>query len=160
MTEREYKTALFPGSFDPFTAGHEAIVEEGLRVFDKVVIAIGANTEKHGLLTAENRLRLIEDLYKDDERVEVVTYNSLTGDFCRERGIKFMLRGVRNTLDFEYERNIMQLNKQLYPEITTVLLFTPAHLSAVSSSAIREILHFGGDEKALMPSKIDLKDYL
>ena len=71
-----------------------------------------------------------------------------------------MLRGVRNTLDFEYERNIMQLNKQLYPEITTVLLFTPAHLSAVSSSAIREILHFGGDVKALMPSKIDLKDYL
>ena len=160
MTERECKTALFPGSFDPFPAGHEAIVEEGLRVFDKVVIAIGANTEKHGLLTVENRLRLIEKLYKDDERVEVVTYNSLTGDFCRERGIKFMLRGVRNTLDFEYERNIMQLNKQLYPEITTVLLFTPAHLSAVSSSAIREILHFGGDVKALMPSKIDLKDYL
>ena len=160
MTERECKTALFPGSFDPFTAGHEAIVEEGLRVFDKVVIAIGANTEKHGLLTVENRLRLIEELYKDDKRVEVVTYNSLTGDFCRERGIKFMLRGVRNTLDFEYERNIMQLNKQLYPEITTVLLFTPAHLSAVSSSAIREILHFGGDVKALMPSKIDLKDYL
>ncbi len=160
MTTTELKTALFPGSFDPFTAGHEAIVEEGLKLFDKVVIAIGANTEKRGLLTVENRRRLIEDLYKENERVEVVTYDSLTGDYCREREIRFMLRGVRNTTDFEYERNIMQLNKQLFPEITTVLLFTPAHLSAVSSSAIREILHFGGEAKEFLPEKTDLKRYL
>lgn len=154
------KTALFPGSFDPFTVGHQALVSEGLRFFDKVVVAVGENPEKRGLLTTENRKRLIEDLYRDEPRVEVVSYSGLTGNYCREHELKFILRGMRNTVDFDFERNMMQINQRLYPEITTVLLFTPPEYVAVSSSVIREILSFGGDVAQFMPEGVDIKDYL
>lgn len=154
------KTALFPGSFDPFTVGHQALVSEGLRFFDKIVVAVGENPEKRGLLTTENRKRLIEDLYRDEPRVEVVSYSGLTGNYCREHELKFILRGMRNTVDFDFERNMMQINQRLYPEITTVLLFTPSEYVAVSSSVIREILSFGGDVAQFMPAGVDIKDYL
>ena len=154
------KTALFPGSFDPFTVGHQALVSEGLRFFDKVVVAVGENPEKRGLLTTENRKRLSEDLYRDEPRVEVVSYSGLTGNYCREHELKFILRGMRNTVDFDFERNMMQINQRLYPEITTVLLFTPSEYVAVSSSVIREILSFGGDVAQFMPAGVDIKDYL
>ena len=154
------KTAIFPGSFDPFTVGHQALVSEGLRFFDKVVVAVGENPEKRGLLTTENRKRLIEDLYRDEPRVEVVSYSGLTGNYCREHELKFILRGMRNTVDFDFERNMMQINQRLYPEITTVLLFTPPEYVAVSSSVIREILSFGGDVAQFMPEGVDIKDYL
>lgn len=154
------KVALFPGSFDPFTVGHQALVSEGLRFFDKVVVAVGENPEKRGLLTTENRKRLIEDLYRDEPRVEVVSYSGLTGNYCREHELKFILRGMRNTVDFDFERNMMQINQRLYPEITTVLLFTPPEYVAVSSSVIREILSFGGDVAQFMPEGVDIKDYL
>lgn len=154
------KTALFPGSFDPFTVGHQALVSEGLRFFDKVVVAVGENPEKRGLLTTENRKRLIEDFYRDEPRVEVVSYSGLTGNYCREHELKFILRGMRNTVDFDFERNMMQINQRLYPEITTVLLFTPSEYVAVSSSVIREILSFGGDVAQFMPAGVDIKDYL
>ncbi len=154
------KVALFPGSFDPFTVGHQALVSEGLRFFDKVVVAVGENSEKRGLLTTENRKRLIEDLYRDEPRVEVVSYSGLTGNYCREHELKFILRGMRNTVDFDFERNMMQINQRLYPEITTVLLFTPSEYVAVSSSVIREILSFGGDVAQFMPAGVDIKDYL
>ena len=154
------KTALFPGSFDTFTVGHQALVSEGLRFFDKVVVAVGENPEKRGLLTTANRKRLIEDLYRDEPRVEVVSYSGLTGNYCREHELKFILRGMRNTVDFDFERNMMQINQRLYPEITTVLLFTPSEYVAVSSSVIREILSFGGDVAQFMPAGVDIKDYL
>ncbi len=154
------KTALFPGSFDPFTLGHQAIVEEGLRIFDRIVIGIGSNSEKNGLLTVENRKRLINDLYRGDDRVLAAVYSELTGEFCRRIGARFMLRGMRNTVDYEYERNMMVVNQMLFPEITTVLLFTPPRYVAVSSSIIRELLQFGGDPKGLMPDNIDIKNYL
>lgn len=154
------RTALFPGSFDPFTVGHQALVSEGLRLFDKIVVAVGENPDKRGLLTTENRKRLIEDLYKDEPRVEVVSYSGLTGNYCRENELKFILRGMRNTVDFDFERNMMQINQRLYPEITTVLLFTPSEYVAVSSSVIREILSFGGDVAQFMPQGVDIKDYL
>lgn len=154
------KIALFPGSFDPFTAGHQALVDEGLAIFDRVIIAIGDNCEKAGLLSVENRKRLIEDIYKDDKRVETVVYKGLTGDFCRAKHIKFILRGMRNTIDFEYERNMMLINKQLYPEIITIELFTPIKFIAISSSVIREIVGYGGDVKELMPKEIKIKNYL
>ncbi|MBR2424645.1 MAG: pantetheine-phosphate adenylyltransferase [Tidjanibacter sp.] len=154
------KTALFPGSFDPFTVGHQALVSEGLRFFDKIVVAVGENPDKRGLLTTANRKRLIEDLYKDEPRVEVVSYSGLTGNYCRENELKFILRGMRNTVDFDFERNMMQINQRLYPEITTVLLFTPSEYVAVSSSVIREILSFGGDVAQFMPQGVDIKDYL
>lgn len=154
------KTALFPGSFDPFTLGHQAIVEDGLKIFDKIVIGIGMNTEKQGLLSVHNRKRLACDLYKGHPGVEVMMYDGLTGDFCRRIGAMFLLRGMRNTVDYEYERNMMMVNQKLFPEITTVLLFTPPQYVAVSSSMIREIIRFGGDPADLVPHGIDLKDYL
>lgn len=154
------KKALFPGSFDPFTLGHQAIVEDGLKIFDRIVIGIGANSEKSGLLTVANRQRLIEDLYGGHDRVEVAVYKELTGEFCRRIGAQFLLRGMRNTVDYEYERNMMIVNQQLFPEITTVLLFTPPRYVAISSSIIREIIQFGGDPRELMPDNIDLKNYL
>lgn len=153
-------TALFPGSFDPFTIGHKFVVDQGLTMFDRVVVAVGSNTDKRGLLTPENRVRLIRDIYKDNDRVEVRVYDSLTGEFCRELGIKTILRGLRNTVDFEYERGIAMVNERLFPDIQTVLVFTPPRYVAISSSVIRELIRFGGDSRTLMPDNIDLKDYL
>lgn len=154
------ETALFPGSFDPFTLGHKYVVDQGLELFDKILIAIGINGEKSGLLTPENRARLIRDLYAGNPRIEVCIYTELTGQLCRSRGITTILRGLRNTVDFEYERNIMQVNRTLFPEVTTVLLFTPADYVAISSSIIRELLAFGGDPTPLMPQNIDIKNYM
>ena len=153
-------TALFPGSFDPFTLGHKYVVDQGLELFDRILIAIGVNNEKGGLLAPENRARLIRDLYGDNPRIDVCVYTELTGKLCRTRGITTILRGLRNTVDFEYERNIMQVNRTLFPEITTVLLFTPADYVAISSSVIRELLAFGGDPTPLMPANIDIKHYM
>lgn len=154
------RTAFFPGSFDPFTIGHQALVEEGLRIFDKIIVAVGENSDKHGLLPMEQRKRLIEDVYRNEPRVEVVSYKGLTGDYCREHKLNLILRGMRNTVDFDYERNMMQINQRLYPEITTVLLFTPSEYVAVSSSVIREILSFGGSVEQFMPKGIDINNYL
>lgn len=154
------RIALFPGSFDPFTLGHYAIVEQGLRLFDKVIVGIGDNGEKRGLLSTENRVRLIQDIYADEDRVDAVAYDGLTGNYCTEQNIPFMLRGMRNTVDFEYERGVMMVNQKLYPHLTTVLVFTPPEYVAVSSSIIRELIHFGSNPMELMPKKIDIKNYL
>ncbi len=156
----EERIALFPGSFDPFTRGHQAIVEQALRLFDKVVIAIGDNCAKRGMLSVESRQRLIEKLYADEPRVEVVVYGCLTGDYCRQEGIRWMIRGVRNVADFEYERNICDANRMLFPDVETLLLITPPELAAVSSSTVREVVAFGGDCSALMPEGIDLAEWL
>lgn len=154
------KTALFPGTFDPFTLGHKVVVDQALDLFDKIVIAVGENSEKRTLLTARNRVKLISDLYCDNPKIEVRSYNTLTGSFCRELGITTILRGLRNTVDFEYERNISQVNQTLFPELKTLLLFTPAEYVAISSSVIRELVSFGSDPTQLMPENINIKDYL
>lgn len=154
------KVALFPGSFDPFTLGHQTIVNQGLEIFDRIVIGIGANMEKPGLLTLENRERLIRDIFAGNDRIEVITYHGLTGDYCRSQGIRFLLRGMRNTVDYEYERSMMLVNQKIYPEITTVLLFTPPQYVAISSSMIRELITYGRDPVELMPENIDIKNYL
>lgn len=154
------KLALFPGSFDPFTLGHKIVVDQALELFDQIVIAVGINSDKHGLLTPESRVRLINDIYKNESRIEVKTYDELTGQFCRQLGIKTILRGLRNSVDFEYERSIAQVNQTLFPEIQTMLLFTPAEYVAISSSVIRELVAFGGDPSILMPQNINIYDYL
>lgn len=154
------RIALFPGSFDPFTLGHKAIVDQGLRFFDRIVVGVGDNNEKRGMMTNANRARLIRDIYADEPRVEVCVYGGLTGDYCRKHGILFLLRGMRNTVDYEYERSMMLINQKLYPEITTVLLFTPPEFVAISSSMIRELVSYGGDPTPLMPQNIDIKNYL
>lgn len=154
------RIALFAGSFDPFTRGHEAVVEEALRLFDEVVIGVGDNVSKKGLLSVDDRCRLIEDVYADNERVRVAKYSTLTGDFAREVGATVLVRGVRNTIDFEFERTIEATNRNLFPELTTVLLVTPAEYMHISSSTVRELLAFGRKVDELLPSKIKIENYL
>ena len=151
------KIAIFPGSFDPFTRGHEAVVTQALTLFDKVVVAVGENIGKNSLLTPEERVALIRELYAAEPRVEVTAYSTLTGDLAREVGATAIVRGVRNTIDFEYERTMAQTNKRLFPEIETVILLTPAHLHDVSSSAVRELLAFGRDVSEMLPEGVEIK---
>ncbi len=152
--------AFFSGSFDPFTRGHAAIVEQSLRLFDRVVIGVGVNINKSGFLAAEERLRLIEELYRDDARVEVRLYSGLTGDEALMVGATALVRGVRNTVDFELERTMESMNRRLYPQLQTVLLMTPAEVSDISSSCVRELLAFGREVDELMPEGVEIKKYL
>ena len=153
-------TAIFPGSFDPFTKGHAAIVEQALTMFDRVVIGIGDNISKCGLLTVDARRRLIEELYAGEPRVEVKVYEGLTGDLARAEGAAAIIRGVRNTTDFEYERTMEAANRRLFPGLATVLLFTPHEVADISSSTVREILSFGRGAEEFLPDGVDLKKYL
>ncbi len=154
------RTAIFPGSFDPFTRGHAAIVEESLKLFDRVVIGIGNNTLKQGLLSVESRKRLIVDVYRDNPRVEVHVYTGLTGEFAEQTGAVAIIRGVRNTTDFEYERTMEATNHRIYPEITTVMLFTPAAVADIASSTVREVFAFGRSVEEFLPEGIDIANYL
>ncbi len=154
------RIAIFPGSFDPFTRGHEALVGQALRLFDRVIIGIGNNLEKSGLLSVENRRRLIADLYADEPRIEARIYTGLTGDFARAAGACAILRGVRNTTDFEYERTMEAANHRIYPDITTVMLFTPSEVADIASSTVREVLAFGRTVDEFMPRGIHIEDYL
>lgn len=155
-----HTTAIFPGSFDPFTRGHQALVRDALRIFDRIVIGIGNNSQKAGLLTIEARKQLIEDLYASNSCIEVKTYTGLTGDFAREQQASAIIRGVRNTTDFEYERTMEATNHRLHPQIITVMLFTPAPVADISSSTVREVLSFGRSVEEFMPEGIDIKKYL
>ena len=154
------RVALFPGSFDPFTVGHKDLVVRGLKIFDRVVIGVGQNYSKRGLLSSENRVKLIEDTFRDEPRVSVEVYDSLTVDFCRERNIKFLLRGMRNAQDFEFERNMMQINNMLDSELMTVMLFTTPENEAISSSFVREMMAYGKDVSRYLPKEIDINNYL
>lgn len=148
------KTALFAGSFDPFTRGHQALVSDALQLFDRVVIAVGENISKQSLLSPQSRIRLIEELYRNDERVEVVGYSTLTGEFARKVGATALLRGLRSSVDFEYERLLEQTNRRLFPELRTLFLLTEAPLADISSSTVRELLRFGHSVDEFLPEGI------
>ena len=152
----EKKIALFPGSFDPITKGHKSIVERALPMFDKIVVAVGTNTAKNSVFPLEKRIEWIEKTFAQYDNVEVVTFNSLTVDFCREIGAKYILRGLRNSTDFQYERNISRINQELAEEIETIFLMTKPDDAAISSSLGREILSFGRDVSQFIPEEITI----
>ena len=154
------RIAIFPGSFDPFTRGHEAIVNEALTLFDKVIIAIGHNPAKRGFLTIEARKRLIERVYHNNERVEVSTYTSLTGSEAKRLGATTIIRSLRNATDFEYERTMERANRHIFPELKTIMLLAPADVEHISSSLVRELHLFGHPTEELLPQGIDINDYI
>ena len=154
------RVAIFPGSFDPFTKGQEAVVEEALKLFHRVVVAIGHNIQKRGFLTVEARKALVEKVYKDNPRVEVTTYTTLTGDEARRVGATAIVRSVRNMTDFDYERTIANANRFAYKELSTVIVLVPVEVEHISSSLVRELHAFGRDVEGLLPEGIALGDYL
>lgn len=149
------KVALFPGSFDPFTRGHENIVNRALRFMDKVVIGIGVNDAKHALFTVDERVEMIRGLYAQEPRVQVLSYSGLTVDVARQLQADVILRGVRSVKDFEYEQSIADINRQL-TGVDTLLLYTEPQLSSVSSSVVRELYRYGQDIACFLPQGIVL----
>ena len=145
------RIALFPGSFDPFTNGHLDVVRRGTVLFDEVIVAIGNNSSKQRYLPVEQMQEMIADVFQEEPRVSVRTYKGLTADFARETGARFLLRGLRNTTDFEYENTIAQANRHLNPDLETVFLITSPTLAAISSTIIREIHRFGGNVDDFVP---------
>ena len=146
------KTAIFPGTFDPFTVGHASIVERGLPLFDRIVIGVGINDNKRTLYTNEERVRNIQEIYANEPRVKVVVYDDLTVDLAKREEASFILRGIRSVKDFEYERDIAAMNERL-SGVETVLLFTEPQYQSISSSVVRELLRFGKDVTEFLPEK-------
>jgi pantetheine-phosphate adenylyltransferase len=154
------RTAVFPGSFDPFTVGHEALVRRALPLFDRVIIAVGENTEKKNLFSIEMRLKMISRVFEEENKVEVTRFSGLTVDFCRRHNAGFILRGLRTAADFEYERALGQMNRKMAPEVDTVFLLTSTEHTPVNSTIVRDIIKHGGDASPFVPASINISDYL
>ena len=150
------KFAIFPGSFAPFSVGHQSIVDRALPLFDKIIIAIGKNSEKNQYFSIEERLKWITSVYGKNPKIEVKQYEGLTVDFCKKEKANYILRGLRNSQDFNFEKNIAQMNKELNSNIETIFIITPPELSHISSSIIRDIIKNGGNVKKFVPKEIDL----
>lgn len=149
------KIALFPGSFDPFTKGHHDIVLRGLMLFDEIVIAIGHNTNKKNRhFDVELMVEKIQSVYVDYPHVKVLIYNELTSSLAKKLGATYLLRGLRNTTDFEYENTISQMNRYLNDDLETVFLITSPQFAAISSTIIREVHRYGGDVAEFLPYDI------
>lgn len=149
------RIAIFPGSFDPITKGHEDIILRAIPLFDDIIIAIGNNADKKYMFSLEQRVTFIKDSFKNYNSVSVESYNGLTIDFCKKKNAQFILRGLRNTTDFEFEKSIAQSNKSL-SGIETVFLFTEGNLAHISSSIVRDIKRNGGDISAFVPTHISI----
>lgn len=150
------KRALFPGSFDPITLGHYDIIERGVKLFDEVVVAIGINAEKSYMFSLEERKKFIEDAFAHEPKVTVVTYQGLTVQFCQQIEAEFILRGLRNPADFEFEKAIAHTNRKL-SQIETVFLLTAAKTSYISSSIVRDVIRNKGDYTVLVPESVVVK---
>ena len=149
------RVALFPGSFDPFTRGHESIVRRALPLFDRFVIAIGVNADKRSFMSMEQRKAFIESVFQDEPRVKVISYENMTVDIAREVGAQFIVRGVRLIQDFENEKHLAEVNRDL-SGIETILLYTLPEYSHISSSIVRELARFGQDVSGYLPEDADL----
>lgn len=156
------RAAIFPGSFDPFTAGHLEIVERSLGFFDKVIIAIGINAEKRGYYNCAQRIDIISQAMVarniPEDRYDIITYDSLTADLCDKLGIYHIVRGIRSTIDFEYERSIADANKHLDKRIDTIFIASSQKYSHISSTAVRDLIKYGGNLDDFMPSGVILPE--
>lgn len=144
------RIAVFPGSFDPMTIGHKAILERALPLFDKIIVAIGVNSDKKNCFTIEERIAQVRQAVKSMDGVEIATYETLTTDFCKKCNAKYILRGLRSVSDFEYERNIAEINKLLSSDIETIFMVSDSKYAAISSSMVRELKAFGKEYQQYM----------
>jgi len=147
------RRAIFPGSFDPITLGHVDIINRALPLFDEIIIAIGINADKKYMFTLDERVKFIKDNYANEPKIIVETYKGLTIDFCEKKGVEFILRGLRNPADFEFEKAIAQTNRKM-STIETVFLLTSADTSFISSSIVRDILRNGGQINGFVPDSV------
>jgi len=152
--------AVFPGSFDPITLGHESIVLRAISLFDKIIIGIGTNTGKTAFFSVEQRLEMIRELFAGNPKIEVMYFDDLTTDFCKRVGARYMLRGLRTSSDFEYEKVIAQVNQTMLPEVESLFMLTLPEHAAINSSVVREIMRYGGDVSKFVPKGINFRKYL
>ncbi len=153
------KIAIFPGSFDPFTIGHESVITRALPLFDEIIVAIGSNTNKKTYFSIEQRMQMIREVFSDTDRIKIESYEGLTVEYCRQKGARYLLRGLRTSSDFEYERAIAQTNKSMYPELESVFLLTLPEHTPIKSTIVREIIRLGGDASQFIPKVIDLSKF-
>ena len=153
------KIAIFPGTFDPFTIGHESLVYRGLELVDEVIIAIGINPNKKTFFSLESRMEMISNLFKNESHVRVMNYDSLTIDFAKKINAQFILRGIRSVNDFEYEKNIADINR-IIAGIETFVLFTKPEHTHISSSIVRELLDYGKNVDEFVPIALNIHEYL
>lgn len=151
------RKALFPGSFDPFTLGHLDVLLSSLKIFDKIVIAVGYNMQKRGYLSVDERVRIIKESVADIKNVEVASYSGLTIDFCKKIGANFIVRGLRTTTDFELERVIAQANSKMDPSITTLFVPSSAEYAYITSTVVRDVLENGGSVESFMAKGVKIK---
>jgi pantetheine-phosphate adenylyltransferase len=151
------KIAVFPGSFDPITMGHYSIIMRGSNLFDKVIVALGTNTSKKYLFDKEKRFKMLQTAFSGYDNITVQHFDGLTVDFCKANNASFILRGLRNGIDFEYEKSIAEMNRSMRPDIETVFMNTEPQFGAISSSIVRELIKNDADVSAYLPKGIDLK---
>ncbi len=152
------KIAVFPGSFDPFTTGHLDLVKRAIPIFDQIIIAVGVNSNKKYLFSLEQRLEWLEDVFKDHPTVDIDHFEGLTAHYCKKIGANYLLRGLRNASDFDYEKTISQLNEQIGDGLETFFLISRPAYSHISSTIVREIIKGGGDVAEFVPEGIKIKD--
>jgi pantetheine-phosphate adenylyltransferase len=150
------KRAIFPGTFDPFTRGHFDVVAKGLMIFDEIIISIGVNTKKNHLFDIEKRVEALQKLYSNESKIKVMSYEGLTVSFCKKVNAKFILRGLRNASDFDYEQAIAHANREMEPDVETIFVLANSSYSTISSTIVREIMISGGDYKRFIPEGLKM----